>query len=62
MYTEDLCFSVLWVYQCCMLTSCCNSPILIVEIEPARAYVADLSEGVRYTVDSISIFARDKFV
>jgi hypothetical protein len=62
MYTEDLLFGVLWVYQCCMLTSCCNSPILIVEIEPTRSWLVVFSTKSRYTVGSISVFARDKFV
>ncbi|MBQ5587148.1 MAG: hypothetical protein IIU73_00870, partial [Selenomonadales bacterium] len=44
------------------LTFYIDSPILTVEIEFVRAYVADLSEGVRYTAGAISIFARDNFV
>ena len=62
MYTEDLCFGVLWVHWHNMLSPCVELPILTVEIEPVRAYVAGLSVSVRYTAGSISVFARDKFV
>ena len=62
MYTEDLLFDGLWVYWYCMLTPYVELPILTVEIASVRAYVADLSEGVRYTAGSISVFTRDNFV
>ena len=62
MYTEDLCFGVLWVYWYCMLTPCVELPILTVEIASVRAYVAGFLVSVRYTAGSISIFARDNFV